>query len=157
MSDFQHLGASGLYGTLTTSGGGGTANLSARDSLDYLRQGSPGSTQAPWATHPDGYLATGPNGSRQDRLTQAVGDLNRRAYQRGVHKGERIDPGDYVWPSDQQPNRGLKALARGVRQAPTGLEPVHLVNGGAMQPLPQANEPTPEVNRSFKHLVPSWR
>jgi hypothetical protein len=41
--------------------------------------------------------------------------INQRSYQRGVHLGERIDPGDYLFPDEQNPLRGL------VRQATTGL------------------------------------
>lgn len=35
-----------------------------------------------------------------------------------MHAGERIDPGDYLWPEEQNPLRGIQANAEGVRQAP---------------------------------------
>jgi len=41
--------------------------------------------------------------------------VNQRSYQRGVHAGERIDPGDYLWPDDVGPLDGI------IRQATTGL------------------------------------
>jgi hypothetical protein len=45
--------------------------------------------------------------------------VNQRAYQRGVHAGERVDPGDYLWPEEMQPLDGLIAQATtGLRHAP---------------------------------------
>lgn len=40
--------------------------------------------------------------------------VNQRSYQRGVHLGERIDPGDYLWPEGVTPLDGI------MRQATTG-------------------------------------
>jgi hypothetical protein len=44
--------------------------------------------------------------------------VNQRSYQRGVHKGERIDPGDYLWPEQLDPLRGISNEARGEKTGP---------------------------------------
>jgi len=45
--------------------------------------------------------------------------VNQRSYQRGVHLGERIDPGDYLWPEEMNPLDGVIAQATtGLRHAP---------------------------------------
>lgn len=41
--------------------------------------------------------------------------VNQRSYSRGVHLGERIDPGDYLWPDELAPLSGI------MRQASTDL------------------------------------
>lgn len=112
-SNWQVNGADGLYGTGTTVGGGGGGILTARDALDFARLGSPGRT--PEAEYPDGFLGS-VNSRRGDKLLDAIGSMNRRSYTRGVHRGERIDPGDYVWTADWNPERGIIAQAQGMRQ-----------------------------------------
>ena len=45
--------------------------------------------------------------------------VNQRSYQRGVHLGERIDPGDYLWPEGVSPLDGIERQATtGERHAP---------------------------------------
>jgi len=45
--------------------------------------------------------------------------VNQKSYQRGVHLGERIDPGDYLWPDDMNPLEGvLREATTGARNAP---------------------------------------
>lgn len=45
--------------------------------------------------------------------------VNQRSYQRGVHAGERIDPGDYLFPDDMGPLEGIKRqMTTGLRNAP---------------------------------------
>jgi hypothetical protein len=56
--------------------------------------------------------------------------VNQKSYQRGVHLGERIDPGDYLWPDDVGPLEGIE------RQATTGLRHA---------PALQYFQPTPTV------------
>lgn len=46
--------------------------------------------------------------------------VNQRSYQRGVHLGERIDPGDYLWPEEVDPLAGIiRQATTGARYAPT--------------------------------------
>lgn len=150
----QNLGAGGMYGTYTALGGGGTF---ARDELDARRM-SVGRT--PEAEYPDGYLGAIPS-RRGDRLLDGVKDReNRRSYSRGVHKGERIDARDYFWPSDQQPDRGLKREARGLRQAPLLqlMAPTHLVNDGKTDmPNDLPGEIDPKRAIQLRHLRPPWQ
>jgi len=61
---------------------------------------------------PDGYLGFQSGDRRQDKLLQELGNqLNKRPYQRGVHKGSKIAPKDYFWPTDFKPDLRLKAEA----------------------------------------------
>lgn len=69
----------------------------------------------PGADYPDGYLGTIVS-RRGDRMLDGLkARVNQRSYQRGVHAGERIDPGDYLWPEETGPLEGI------IRQATTGL------------------------------------
>lgn len=154
--NWQSLG-SGVWGGNTAYGAGGTPV--ARDSLDAARLGS-SVGRVPSAEYPDGYLGT-INDRRSDRLLDSLKTRqNQKNYQRGVHKGERIDPGDYLWPSELQPDRGLKNELRGVRTAPISvvIEPQHLVNDGKADMV--SNEPgvINQVRSSqLRNLLPSWR
>jgi hypothetical protein len=156
VSNWQSLGAGGLYGTLAATGGGG--NISARDAIDYARMGSPG--QTPEAQYPDGYLGSA-NGRREGRMAKGNGDPNTKPYARGVHRGERIDPGDYTWPAEQNPQRGLMAIARGVKTGlagPSYLMNAPLVAGGRDLPQPQTPSiPDPHRSTQMAGLVPPWR
>jgi hypothetical protein len=79
--------------------------------------------RTPEATYPDGYLGT-ITSRRDDRLLGALkGRVNERSYQRGVHKGERIDPGDYFWPEQFNLDTGLKNESRSqwIEEGPDGL------------------------------------
>ena len=111
----QNLGASGMYGTNTVYGGGGVPV--ARSELDFLRLGV---GRIPQAEYPDGYLGTIRSRRDDKGKPYAVSDVvldslknrqNQRAYQRGVHKGERIDAAQYMWPAGLKPDRRLKAKA----------------------------------------------
>ena len=115
--NWQYLGASGYIGAYTTTGGGGTPVVT-RSVMDSLRIGV---GKTPSAEYPDGYLGT-IRSRRDDRgKPYAVSDVvldslkarqNQRGYQRGVHKGERIDLGEYVWPEGLEPDRRIKAQAK---------------------------------------------
>lgn len=171
----QYLGASGYVGAYTTTGGGGTPVI-PRGRLDSLRLGV---GRTPSAEYPDGYLGTirsrrddrGRAASTSDAVLDSLKNRqNQRAYQRGVHKGERIDPGQYFWPSAQAPDRRLKAKIETVlnqdainfmvkRNAPRmDLAPApSLVNDGkanvrALQP----GELNPKTATQFNHLKPGW-
>lgn len=153
------LGAGGLYGNYTTLGGGAQTELgTARDPVDFARLGSPG--QTPEAQYPDGYIGAGNAGSgsrREDRMTNTINDLNRRPYTRGVHKGERIDPGDYLWPSDMQPDRALLSRrANSARTPLVGHEQPVLVRGGKDLPPPNAVVADPHRQSQLSHLRPPW-
>lgn len=58
---------------------------------------------------------------REDRLFDSLkGRVNQRAYQRGVHLGERIDPGDYLYPEGMDPLMGIaRQMQTGERFAPS--------------------------------------
>lgn len=93
---------------------GGAQAIPFRDPLDAARSGLSGFV--PEASYPDGYLGT-IQSRREDRLLDSLkGRQNQRSYQRGVHKGERIDPGDYLWPSELQPMRRIAVQMAGVLQ-----------------------------------------
>jgi hypothetical protein len=115
----QNLGAGGLYGTNTVYGGGGVPV--ARSELDFLRLGV---GRAPQAEYPDGYLGT--IRSRRDDRGRASGTgdvvldalkvrVGQRSYQRGVHRGERIDVQDYYYPKGLEATRGISRQMKGVR------------------------------------------
>ena len=174
--NWQYLGASGFIGAYATTGGGGTPVV-PRNDMDYLRLGV---GKAPQAEYPDGYLGT-IRSRRDDRGRPAsVSDTvldslkarqNQRGYQRGVHKGERIDPGEYLWPSGLEPDRRLRARVKpadqeGVlvmnvnRNAPiVNLAPApHLVNDGkANVSASVPAEFNPRSNQAFRHLKPLWQ
>lgn len=96
-----------------TYGGGGSYNAGVvqyRSTLDAKRVAA---GQLPYAQYPDGYLGSLSQDRRQDKLLDAVQDqLNKKSYQRGVHKGEKIDRSDYFWPQDFDPMRRIRAEAR---------------------------------------------
>ena len=54
---------------------------------------------SPDTNFPDGYLGT-LHGRRDDKMLNAITRQNYKAYSRGVHKGERINPGDYIFPEE---------------------------------------------------------
>jgi hypothetical protein len=69
--------------------------------------------RTPEAEYPDGYLGTIVN-RRGDKILDGLkARVNQKSYQRGVHLGERVDPGDYLWPDELTPFDGLKAQAQG--------------------------------------------
>lgn len=156
--NWQSLGLSGLYGQYTGGSGGGATGPVTRDRLDAMRMGV---GRVPSAEYPDGYLGT-IRSRRDDRvLDSIVGRENQKAYQRGVHKGERIDMGDYFWPQGLDPERGLRNQVRGVRTAPAmGLAPApHLVNDGKAGPhviADQLAEINPVRQAQMSYLMPSW-
>lgn len=156
--NWQSLGAGGMYGGATAYGAGGTGSAPvAHGSLDALRMGI---GRTPAAEYPDGYLGT-IRSRRDDRTLDSLRNRqNQRAYQRGVHKGERIDPSGYFYPPDLGPQRGLAAQAKGRKQAPlTHLVPApHLVNDGKVD---MPNNIPGEVNQrrasQLSKLAPVWK
>jgi hypothetical protein len=175
--NWQYLGASGYIGAYTTTGGGGTPVV-PRSEMDFLRLGV---GRAPQAEYPDGYLGTirtrrddkGKPYSVSDTVLDSLKNRqNQRGYQRGVHRGERIDPAQYLWPDNLQPDRRLKErnykladVDGGVvylskRNAPKQeLAPApHLVNDGKSNI--SSNVPAefnPRTSANFRHLSPTWK
>lgn len=153
--NYQWLGAGGLYGGNIV--GHGTALPSALSELDSQRLGI---GRTPQAEYPDGYLGT-IRSRRDDRVLDASKSrVNQRSYQRGVHKGERIDQSDYYWPMELQPDRGLRNQKRGMRT--TFMEaltpPPKLVNDGKAQI--EASEPGRiDLKRKsqLERLMPTYR
>lgn len=165
--NWQSLGAGGLYG-YNNQGGAGTPV--AHDTMDALRIGV---GRVPSAEYPDGYLGT-IRSRRDDRLLDSVKSrVNQKAYQRGVHKGERIEPSMYFWPQEFTPDMGLMrqmraqvdsssgaTVYRAARFAPqTHLTPApHLVNDGKSNLVSDAPGQI-DVRRQnmLAYLKPAWR
>ena len=117
----------------------------------------------PDTVHPDGYLGTMSANRRQDKLLGTLSRNNARQYSRGVHKGERINPGDYLWPDEFNNNTGLILQSQGKKFSPPGAEPVRLTNDGKVGPrgIPTNDDTPAEINpvrrAYFKNLMPAWR
>lgn len=128
-------------------GGGGYGKaeaISYRDPLDAARSGAFGRGRIGDATYPDGYLSDNGNvGSRrEDKLGQPVlGEINKRGYQRGVHKGSKMDPTQYYWPREFNLDSRLAAERRAQvdpltglflvkRMVPVGIPPEKLIYPG---------------------------
>ena len=90
---------------------------------------------------------------------------NARQYSRGVHKGERVNPGDYVWPNEFNLWTGIAYESKGMKFAPPGAMPVQLTNDGKVGPkgiprtMEQQNQEYIDLERraQLKTLKPSWR
>lgn len=158
--NWQSLGASGLYGGATSYGAGGYGSAATpHDKLDALRMGI---GRIPSAEYPDGYLGT-MRTRREDRVLDSLKErVNQRSYQRGVHKGERIEPSSYFYPEGFEPDRGLAAQAVGQKQAPLMhlVPPPKLVNDGKTKvdiPHNVPGEINPRRSQQFAHMRPNWR
>lgn len=128
MSDWQTLSPMGVPspGAPVHGGGGGKTLAGYRDILDARR--SAATPRTPQAEYPDGYLGN-VNSRREDRLLQAVQSrVTQRNYQRGVHKGEKIDNSDYFWPSEFNDMSGLQAQAQGRKWGPVGSTAAEQIN-----------------------------
>ncbi len=112
-------------------GGGGSgpsSNAGYRSVLDQSRSAA-NPARTPQAEYPDGYLGN-IRTRREDRLLKDVQSrLTQRSYQRGVHKGERVDPTDYLWDkSIIDPEAGLRAEAKGLKWTAKGETPQNIIN-----------------------------
>jgi len=113
--NWQSIGGNGLYG-YNNQGGAGTPV--ARDSMDASRIGV---GRVPSAEYPDGYLGT-IRSRRDDRLLDSIKNrVNQKAYQRGVHKGERIEPSMYFWPMDMNDMSGIERQMKATRVNVNGV------------------------------------
>ena len=171
----QSLGAGGMYATNTTYGGGGVPV--ARSEMDFLRMGV---GREPSAEYPDGYLGTirsrrddrGRPSSTSDKVLDSLKQrTGQRSYQRGVHRGERIDPSDYYYPKGFEPDRGIKRQMRGVvtgnvistkRNADlVDLVPApHLPNDGKAGPTVRSDSPGTINKRradQWARMRPVWK
>jgi hypothetical protein len=171
----QNLGAGGMYGTNTNYGGGGVPV--ARSELDFLRLGV---GRAPQAEYPDGYLGTirsrrddrGRTSSTSDNVLDSLKvRIGQRSYQRGVHRGERIDVQDYYYPEGLDPMRGLVRQMQSVMVGNTFVSPrnspqaqlvpaPHLPNDGKAGPDVRSDSPM-QVNQArqdqMARMRPQWR
>lgn len=111
-------------GGATTGGSGsigarsGTAGVvQYRNSLDARRSAT---GQLPQAEYPDGFLGTIVD-RHEDKLMRAVQEkLTERSYQRGVHKGAKIDHSDYFWDGKViDPMLRIRAEARAKQEGYT--------------------------------------
>jgi hypothetical protein len=117
------------------------------------------------AQYPDGYLGTMSANRRQDKVLGTLSRMNARQYSRGVHKGERINTGDYFWPEEFGKYTGIQYQAQGLKFAPVGAEPVRLTNDGkvgprglpSQQPDGNAGQISPQQRARLKSLAPRWR
>lgn len=171
-NDFQYLSPLGVGQPGSVDGG--IQQIPFRDQRDAKLSGFGGFV--PGAEYPDGYLGT-IQSRREDRLLDKVkGQLGDRNYQRGVHKGERIDPQDYFWPANLSPDRGLQQQAQGipgpdgttacVRQTPMGtpLEQftadgtdLPLTPRGRMRPPPTSLHVNTQAREDLRAMSPTWR
>lgn len=169
-TNWQYLAPFGVSqpGTPTYGGGGRTDLIGYRDILDARR--SVATARTPEAEYPDGYLGN-VNSRREDRLLKGIQSrLTQRSYQRGIHKGERIDPSDYFWSDEFNPQTGLEREAAGLKFAPLGtpeeqvthLGKNHMLNPSQLGALARSVDIDPgpvDPIRTAKaaRLLPSWR
>lgn len=140
-----------------------------RSEIDAMRSAAGG--KVPYAAYPDGYLGN-VNSRRDDRLLKDVQSrLTQRSYQRGVHKGERIDPVDYYWDDQVHPMAGIEAQARGEKWTASGSTPAEQINHLGKNHLLKPDEYAREAARvgvkapqmmsddrraKMSSLLPSW-
>jgi hypothetical protein len=169
-SNVQYLAPMGQAqsGQPVQGGGGSAMAMTFRDPTDAARAMM--GARTPNAEYPDGYLGT-IQSRREDRLLNSLKkSLNQRAYQRGVHKGERIDPGDYYWPAEFGLDSGLERQMAAVpddstgavvyqtlRHAPTGTLHERLTLLGERLPRgAEGLEMDPRAVANFNRLRPAW-
>lgn len=150
----------GINGAVTQGGGGSLSSAGPmpyfRDALDAQR--SVGGNFTPEASFPDGYLGT-IRSRRDDRLLDSLKSRqNQHSYQRGVHKGERQDPAAYFWPSEYQPDAGLRREATTrARYAPLSqYDQVYSPKDWAMAGAENGLGISPP-QKALRRLGPSWR
>jgi hypothetical protein len=163
--NWQSLGAGGLSG-YNNMGGQGTPV--ARGDLDAIRIGT---GRVPSAEYPDGYLGT-IRSRRDDRLLDSIKSrIGQKAYQRGVHKGERIEPNAYYWDSEFNDQMGIQRQMKakwdpqaGVYRIPRAAPDIrlipapHLVNDGKSN-MRSDQDVAMNVARAnqLAYLKPVWR
>lgn len=120
-NQWQYLAPMGVGqpGTVNQAGGGGqSSTLSGYRSIQDARRAAAIPGRTPQAEYPDGYLGN-VNSRRGDKLLGHIQSrLTQRSYQRGVHKGDRIDPQDYFWNDQVNPQAGIEAEAQVISTGP---------------------------------------
>lgn len=163
--NWQSMGGGGFYGYNNIGGQGIPV---ARGDLDAIRIGT---GRVPSAEYPDGYLGT-IRSRRDDRLLDSIKSrVNQKSYQRGVHKGERIEASAYFWSPEFNDQMGIQrqmkaqwdanaGVYRVPRQSPQWqLTPApHLVNDGKSN-MRSDSPGTINVRRAdqLAYLKPVWR
>lgn len=164
----------GQPGSTVYSGGGGAAGIPYRGALDAARSKAPQGA----SDYPDGYLGTIID-RREDRVLNAVQKkLGDKRYQRGVHKGEKIDSSEYFWGTEFNPQTGLEYEAQGLKwtaRGSTGTERLaHMGKNGITSPVERAEmyrqygeEPPPTSDlfgpadparaEYMKSMLPTWQ
>lgn len=123
--NWQSIGANGLNGYNNQGGYGGAV---ARGDLDAMRIGT---GRVPQAEYPDGYLGT-LRSRRDDRLLDSIKNrVGQKSYQRGVHKGERIEGSAYFWSPSFNDQMGIKRQMK--------AKPVN-INGGVVYMVPKSGQ-----------------
>jgi hypothetical protein len=168
MSSWSYNSPVGQQGSTTVGGNGGLPLSGFRSILDARI--AMGTAKTPEAQYPDGYLGSVID-RRQDKLLQTVRN-NARSYTRGVHKGSKIAPVDYFWPSDFNPMTVLQARMNGTKWAPPGNPIERLAHGGKfmseaervqlssefnLPPDPQMKSVDPAIRRANLKNLPGWR
>ena len=129
---------------------------------------------------PDGYLGTirtrrddrGRPGSTSENVLDSLKvRITQRGYQRGVHKGERIDSAGYYYPDELRPERGILRQLNSTREGNVlmskrnsdaqHLAPApHLPNDGKAGPAAKSDAPMGvNLNRAkrLSSLSPNWK
>jgi hypothetical protein len=165
--NWQSTGLNGLQG-YNNMGGQGTPV--ARGELDSMRIGT---GRVPSAEYPDGYLGT-IRSRRDDRILDSIKSrVNQKSYQRGVHKGERIEPNAYFWSPEFNAEMGIKRQMKAKQVESNGvvlwkipkfgpdirlIPAPHLVNDGKANTV--SDQPTTINMRranQMNYLKPAWR
>lgn len=165
-NNWQYLAPMGQpQSGMTTVAGGGFTSL-----LD-MRRSAAGPGRTPYAEYPDGYLGN-VNSRREDRLLRSIQSrLTERNYQRGIHKGSRIDPQDYYWNDVVNPQAGLDAEAKGKRwtQSGTAVEQInHMGKNHLLSPdqvaktanslgISTPSQIDPVRSQRMSRLLPRWK
>lgn len=163
--NWQSIGGNGFSG-YNNMGGQGTPV--ARGELDAIRIGT---GRVPSAEYPDGYLGT-IRSRRDDRLLDSIKNrVNQKAYQRGVHKGERIEGNAYFWSAEFNDQQGIKRQMKAKFDPSTGTYRIpkyapdirlipapHLVNDGKSN-MRSDQDVALNVTRAnqLAYLKPAWR
>lgn len=164
--NWQAIGGNGLNGYNNQGGFGGPV---ARGDLDAIRIGT---GRVPSAEYPDGYLGT-IRSRRDDRLLDSIKNrVGQKSYQRGVHKGERIEPSAYYWTPDFNADMGIRRQMRAKPQNINGgvvymvpkfgqdlsLVPApHLVNDGKANTTGEATTINVQRANALNYLRPVYR